>query len=197
MDWASPIRSRPRRSRPRRSRPRGSRPDQGIGVVGNSGGSGGSSLPAGGGARSGVVGGTGRSLKAGGAAKAPSISATSATPLSHPYSPSTSGRTGAGFDWWDWGRVGLGRKAVLIDVGEQGLRFGVERPELDVLEPQLLGLFLDLLGFFPDPLAVAPHSQDLDLDLFRTPFALLHSQLVTGIASPIERRQKLSPPRQR
>ena len=171
MDWV-----RPSRSRPRRSRPRESRPDQGKGVATNSGGSGGSSLPTGGGPGSGVDGGTGRSLKAGGAAKAPSISATSATPLSHPYSPSTSGRTGAGLDWWDWGRVGLGRKAVLLDQGAQGFLPGV-------FAPQLLGFFLDLL--------------DLALQLFHPQFVLQLALLVTGIASPVESRQKLSPPRQR
>ena len=92
-------------------------------------------------------------------------------------------RTGAGLDWWDWGRVGLGRKAVLIDVGEQGLRFGVQHPEPGVLAPQLLGFFLDLL--------------DLALQLFHPQFVLHHAPLVAGIASPIEHRQKLSPPRQR
>jgi hypothetical protein len=60
---------------------------------------------------------------------------------------------------------------VLIDVGEQGLRFGVQHPEPGVLAPQLLGLFLDLLDF--DRLRV-------------------HSQLVTGIASPIERRAQVA-----
>ena len=72
---------------------------------------------------------------------------------------------------------------MLIDVGEQGLRFGVEHPELDVLEPQLLGLFLDFLGLFLDL---------LDFDQLR-----VDTLLVAGIATPVESRQKLSPPRQR
>jgi hypothetical protein len=102
-------------------------------------------------------------------AEAPSISATIATPLTHPCSPSASGKTGAGLDWWDWGRVGLGRKAVLLDQGAQGFLPGV-------LAPQLLGLCLD----------------PLNLDQLR-----FHALLVAEIPSPIEHRQKLSPPRQR
>ena len=79
---------------------------------------------------------------------------------------------------------------MLIDVGEQVLRFGVQHPEPGVLAPQLLGFFLDLLGLCLDLLG-------LFLDLLDFDRLRVHSQLVTGIASPVESRQKLSPPRQR
>ncbi len=93
---------------------------------------------------------------------------------------------------------------MLLDQGAQGFLPGVQRPEPGVLAPQLLGFFLDLL-------AVALYSQDLALELFHSHLVLhlallvlhpallvlQHAQLVAGIASPIEHRQKLSPPRQR
>ena len=83
---------------------------------------------------------------------------------------------------------------MLIDAGEQGLRFGVQHLEPGILASQLHGLFLDLLGLYLDP---------LDLDQLR-----VHTLLVAGIATPVERRaqvarcigpirQKVSPPRQR
>ena len=72
---------------------------------------------------------------------------------------------------------------MLLDQGAQGFLPGV-------LEPQLLGFFLDLLDFA--------------LQLFHPQFVLhlaqlvlQHALLVAGIATPIEHRQKLSPPRQR
>ena len=49
--------------------------------------------------------------------------------------PSVSAITGVGLDWWDWGRVGLGRKAVLLDQGAQGIVPGVEPREPGVLAP--------------------------------------------------------------
>ena len=73
-------------------------------------------------------------------------------------------------------RAGLGRKAVLIDAAQQGSAFGVQLPQPGVLAPQLLGFALDLL---------------------HPPFAPHLALLVAGIASPVEHRQPLSPPRQR
>jgi len=120
-------------------------------------------------------------------------------------------RFGAGLGWCLLGRAGLGRKAQPFDGGAQCFFFGVQLPELGNLLPQLL-------GFFPDLLAVVPHPQDFALDLLRSLFApldrdpifvhpllvlhlpllVLHlSLLVAGIPTPIEHRQKLSPPRQR
>jgi hypothetical protein len=79
---------------------------------------------------------------------------------------------------------------VLLDQGAQGFLPGV-------LAPQLLGLCLD-------PLAVALDLLDLALQLFHPQFVLhlallvlQHAQLVARIPSPVEHRQKLSPPRQR
>jgi hypothetical protein len=84
---------------------------------------------------------------------------------------------------------------VLPDQGAQSFLSGV-------LAPQLLCFFLDLL-------AVAPHSQDFALELLHPQLVLylallvvqyqllvlnpallelLHLQLVTGIPSPVERR---------
>jgi hypothetical protein len=101
-------------------------------------------------------------------------------------------------------RAGLGRKAERIDRGEQLPASGVLLPQLLVLLPQLLGFFLDLLGIFLDPLAVVPDLQDFALDLLDSLFAPLdrdpifvHPLLVTGIPTPIQHRQKQSPPRQR
>jgi len=75
--------------------------------------------------------------------------------------PAAPGRTGTGLGWWEWGRVGLVRKAVLPDQGAQSLLPGVFARQL----------------------------QDLALEP-------LHALLVTAIASPVEHRQQLSPPRQ-
>ena len=69
------------------------------------------------------------------------------------------------------------------------------------LRLQLPGFFLDLLGFVLDqlrslfaPLAVAPHSQDVALELFH-PLLVQHlSQLVAGIATPVERRAQVARP---
>jgi hypothetical protein len=43
--------------------------------------------------------------------------------------PPASVRTTGGLDWWDWGRVGVGRKAVLLGQGAQGIVPGVELRE--------------------------------------------------------------------
>jgi len=53
------------------------------------------------------------------------------------------GRSAVGLGWARKGGVAIGRKAELIDAGEQALRFGVELSQLGVLLPQLLGFFLD------------------------------------------------------
>jgi len=87
---------------------------------------------------------------------------------------------------------------VLIDAAEQGSAFGIQGFQPGVLLPQLLCFFLDLL-------AVVPHPQDLALELFHPLLVLnpallelLHpALLVTGILTPIEQRQELSPPRPR
>ena len=83
--------------------------------------------------------------------------------------PSASARTGVGLDWWNWARVGLCRKAMLLDQGAQGIVPGVEPREPGVLALQLLDL--------------AQHQ--------------VQSPLVIGIATPVQHRQPLSPPRQR
>jgi hypothetical protein len=92
-------------------------------------------------------------------------------------------RFGAWFDCCLKDQGGLGRKAESIDRGEQ-------LPAFDVLLPQLLGFLPQLLGFVLDPLAVVPHLQDFVLELFHPPFVLHLALLVTGIPSPVERRQQ-------
>ena len=59
-------------------------------------------------------------------------------------------------------QVGLGRKAELIDAGEQ------------VFLPQLLGFSLDQLG-------LSPHPQDVVFELFHPLFVLRHARLDIGI----------------
>jgi hypothetical protein len=68
--------------------------------------------------------------------------------------------------------------------------------------PQLLGFFLDQLRSLFAPLAVAPHAQDVALELFHPllvqqhllfvqqhPLLVLHhTLLVAGIATPIQHR---------
>jgi hypothetical protein len=106
-------------------------------------------------------------------------------------------RFGAWFDCCLKDQGGLGRKAESIDRGEQLPAFGVLQPQLGVLLPQLLGFSLDLLDIFLElhhPLFVLHHP------LFVPHLALLelqHALLVVGIPTPVERRQKLSPARQR
>ncbi len=85
-------------------------------------------------------------------------------------------RFGAWFDCCLKDHGGLGRKAESIDRGEQ-------LPAFDVLLPQLLGFVLD-------PLAVVPHLQDFVRKLFHPPFVLHLALLVSGIPSPVERRQQ-------
>jgi hypothetical protein len=113
-------------------------------------------------------------------------------------------RSGSGFGIWFrrarkvWSLVRLlsegsrrtGRKAERIDRGEQ-------LPALGVLQPQLLGFFLDPLAVVPhlqnivlDPLSVSPHPQDVVLELFHPPFVLHLALLVAGIPSPVEHRQQ-------
>ena len=106
--------------------------------------------------------------------------------------PSRRGRRRTGRDWRGWGRVGRVRIAERMHGGEQFPAFGV-------LPPQLLALFLDLLGFAPQP-------HDVALDLPRAPLARGDSQifvdnlhldigefaLVIGIASPIQRRAQVA-----
>ena len=86
---------------------------------------------------------------------------------------------------------------MLFDAAEQGSAFGIQGFQPGVLAPQLLGFSLDLL-------AVA-------LDLLRSLFDPLHpllvpqlelfvlhpALLIAGIPTPVEHRQKLSPPSQR
>jgi hypothetical protein len=86
---------------------------------------------------------------------------------------------------------------VLIDAAEQGSAFGIQGFQPGLLLPQLLGFALDLL-------AVVSHPQDVALELFHlllvlnpALLVLQHPLLEAGIPTPIEHRQKLSPPRQR
>ena len=43
--------------------------------------------------------------------------------------PSASTKSTVGLFWWDWGRVGLGRKEVMLDKDAQGIVPGVELRE--------------------------------------------------------------------
>ena len=117
---------------------------------------------------------------------------------------SNSGSFAIGRGWCLKGRAGLGRKAQPPDGVAQGSFFGVQLSQPGVLLPQQLDFFLDQLRSLFAPLCSAPHSQDISLDLLSVAphsqdFApeLFHSLLVTGIPSPVEHRQKRSPPRQR
>jgi len=86
------------------------------------------------------------------------------------------GRFGAWFDWCLRDQGGLGRKAERIDRGEQLPAFDVLLPQLLVLLPQLLGFVLYLLRSL--------------FDLLHPPFVLHLALFVTGIPSPVERRQQ-------
>jgi hypothetical protein len=98
------------------------------------------------------------------------------------------GMFGVGLDWCLWDRAGLGRKAQPPDGCIQGFQLGVF-----VIE--LLDFFLDQLRSLFAPLAVAPHSQDVALELFHPLLVLLlpllvlhHPLLVAGIPTPIQHR---------
>jgi hypothetical protein len=67
------------------------------------------------------------------------------------------------------------------------------------LRLQLLGFFLDLLCIFLDQLAVVLYPQDFAIYLLRSLFAPLdrdlifaHPLLVTGIATPVQRRAQVA-----
>ena len=81
---------------------------------------------------------------------------------------------------------------MLLDQGAQGIVPGVELGEPGVLEPELLGIVLDLLrslvdllDLLLDPQSLLPLVQDRDLGLSR-------ALLVAGIPSPIERRAQVA-----
>ena len=186
------------------ARPRRSRAGQEGSVAGNSGGTGGSLLPGGGPA---ALGGGHTGLGRRREAWAPKdqchhwVQFVTALYGRRGFNPrrlapedarqrSGRGRLGAGLGCYRWDRGGLGRKAERIDLGEQ-------LPAPGVLLPQLLGLLpllLDLALELPHPQLVLNPA----LLVLQHPLLVQHDALlVTGIPTPIEHRQKRSPPRQR
>ncbi len=116
--------------------------------------------------------------------------ANTAMHLSHPNPPSRRARRDIGRRWRGLGRAGSVRQRERIDGGEQ-------LPALGVLQPQLLGFFLDLLGFALDLLGFVPELLGFALDLRDLALERDHPPLVIGIASPVEHRQPQAPARQR